>query len=123
MTTEKVLPQLDKEKSYYRKYIMMRWLYTLLFVSNFIIQCFNFNAYVKVYQKEKDTEMFALLIIHWTSTIIIFMLLVSSFLWPKKKWISPLLTIVIIARNFMPLLDLEGRRKRQTPPSNIFFLV
>jgi len=56
--------------------------------------------------------MLALLIIHWSSTIIIFMLLVASFLWPKKKWISPLLTIVIIARNFMPLLDLEGRRNR-----------
>jgi len=56
--------------------------------------------------------MLALLIIHWSSTIIILMLLVASFLQPRKKWISPLLTTIIIARNFMPLLDLEGRRKR-----------
>jgi hypothetical protein len=34
LTTEKVLPILDKEKSYNRKYIMMRLLYTLFFISN-----------------------------------------------------------------------------------------
>ena len=68
-------------------------------------------------------QIFALLIIHWSSTIIIIMLLVSSFLWPSKKWISILLTIAIIARNILPLLDLEGRRIRNTAPINIVFLV
>ena len=50
LTTEKVLPQLDKEKSYNRKYIMVRCLYTFIFLSNFLIQCFNFNNYVKLYK-------------------------------------------------------------------------
>ena len=68
-------------------------------------------------------QIFALLIIHWSSTIIIIMLLVSSFLWPSKKWISILLTIAIIARNILPLLDLEGRRIKNTAPINIVFLV
>ena len=68
-------------------------------------------------------QIFALLIIHWSSTIIIIMLLVSSFLWPSKKWISILLTTAIIARNILPLLDLEGRRIRNTAPINIVFLV
>jgi len=54
--------------------------------------------------------MLALLIIHWTTTIIIFILLVISFLRPIKKFISPLLTIFITARNLIPLLDLEKRR-------------
>ena len=50
------------------------------------------------------------------------MLLVSSFLWPKKKWISHLLTILVIARNYLPLLDLEGRRKVNTVLANQFFI-
>ena len=68
-------------------------------------------------------KMFALLIIHWTLTIIIFILIFSTIIWPKKKWVSPLLTIAIISRNFFPLLDLESRRSRSTASSNIFFLV
>ena len=44
ITAEKVLPKLDKQKSSSRKYVMMRCLYTLLFLSNLIVQCFNFNA-------------------------------------------------------------------------------
>jgi len=39
---------------------------------------------LKIYRQGKELEMLVLLIIHWSSTLIIFMLLVVSFLWPKK---------------------------------------
>jgi len=63
---------------------MMRLVYTLVFFANLITQISNLNPYLKIYRQGKELEMLVLLIIHWSSTLIIFMLLVVSFLWPKK---------------------------------------
>ena len=101
---------------------MMRNLYTFIFLSNLVFQCNNFGYYADIYKTEKDMKIFSLLLIHWTFTILILTLLVSSFLWQKNKFISYLLTVSIISRNLLPFLDLEGRESRNTSSSNIFFL-
>lgn len=68
-------------------------------------------------------EALVLLIIQWNTSIIVFTLLVSSFFWPRKKWISVLLTFVIVIRNYLPLLDLEKRRMKDSVGTNIWYLM
>ena len=50
---EEALPKFDKEKSDYRWYVMMRIFYTMLFLSNFVVQSFNLSVQSK-YIKETD---------------------------------------------------------------------